>query len=433
MKHLSKISKSLAALAFAGIIGITSVHAQSNTLTGTGAGNSLTTGTYNTFNGFNAGYTTNTGGYNAALGAQALYYNTSGTYNTAMGYNAASNNTTGQQNTSVGRLAGANNQTGNYNTSVGAYAGRSVTNDDNTFVGWNCGNTTTTGYSNTAIGASAGPASSGIYNTTAVGAGSTVSYSNTMVFGSTDITNWGFGTDAASGHALQVGTTSTNGNGAYLTTGGVWTNTSDRNKKENFVTLDKNAILQNIMKLPISRWNYIGEKADVQHIGPMAQDFYSLFHVGNDNISISTIDPAGVALIGVQALNDKITALEQTNQQLQQKYDELEARLAKLEQAGNASAAPAVNGNNGAILEQNTPNPAGQSTTIRYYLPDNMPSATINVKSMDGRNLQSYPITTRGNGQIVIPSSTLAPGTYIYNMECAGKQVDVKRMVIVKQ
>lgn len=32
----------------------------------------------------------------------------------------------------------------------------------------------------------------------------------------------------------------------------------------------------------------------------MAQDFYTLFAVGTNNKTISTIDPAGVALIGIQ-------------------------------------------------------------------------------------------------------------------------------------
>ena len=39
----------------------------------------------------------------------------------------------------------------------------------------------------------------------------------------------------------------------------------------------------------------------------MAQDFYSIFGLnGDDNLSISTIDPAGIALVGVKALNEKL-------------------------------------------------------------------------------------------------------------------------------
>jgi hypothetical protein len=38
----------------------------------------------------------------------------------------------------------------------------------------------------------------------------------------------------------------------------------------------------------------------------MAQDFHAAFNVGNDDKRISSIDPSGVALIAIQALNDKI-------------------------------------------------------------------------------------------------------------------------------
>ncbi|MBI3633769.1 MAG: DUF5011 domain-containing protein [Candidatus Vogelbacteria bacterium] len=41
------------------------------------------------------------------------------------------------------------------------------------------------------------------------------------------------------------------------------------------------------------------------HIGPIAQDFYKAFGLGgiDGNRAISTIDPAGVALLGIQALS----------------------------------------------------------------------------------------------------------------------------------
>jgi uncharacterized small protein (DUF1192 family) len=43
----------------------------------------------------------------------------------------------------------------------------------------------------------------------------------------------------------------------------------------------------------------------------MAQDFHSIFNTGNDNKTISTIDPSGIALAGIQALQKKIEALQQ--------------------------------------------------------------------------------------------------------------------------
>ena len=95
------------------------------------------------------------------------------------------------------------------------------------------------------------------------------------------------------------------GNGGEYGSGGAWNNGSDRNTKENFQTLDDQTILGKIIDLPITQWNYKTDKK-AQHIGPMAQDFYASFSLGDNNTSISTIDPAGIALVGIKALNTNL-------------------------------------------------------------------------------------------------------------------------------
>jgi len=94
--------------------------------------------------------------------------------------------------------------------------------------------------------------------------------------------------------------------GAYVTTGGVWTNASDVNMKENFTQMDSRSILDKIVALPVQKWNYKSESSSITHIGPTAQDFYTAFGVGNNNTSISTIDPAGIALLGLKAIGSAI-------------------------------------------------------------------------------------------------------------------------------
>jgi hypothetical protein len=69
------------------------------------------------------------------------------------------------------------------------------------------------------------------------------------------------------------------------------------NKKEGFEAINGDDIARlQLRKLPITKWRYKG--SDEYHIGPMAQDFYALFSLGSDDVSISTIDPAGIALRG---------------------------------------------------------------------------------------------------------------------------------------
>jgi hypothetical protein len=84
--------------------------------------------------------------------------------------------------------------------------------------------------------------------------------------------------------------------------------------KENFTQLDPQTILNKIQSLSITQWNYKTEPIGTTHIGPVAQDFYALFNVGgaSGETSISTVDPSGVALLGIQALNLNLGAISGT-------------------------------------------------------------------------------------------------------------------------
>ncbi len=90
--------------------------------------------------------------------------------------------------------------------------------------------------------------------------------------------------------------------GAHLTVGGAWTNASDKNAKENFSEVDGAELLEKIEDLPITQWNYKSEDESVTHIGPTAQDFKALFGVGENDKSISTVDPSGIALAAIKEL-----------------------------------------------------------------------------------------------------------------------------------
>jgi hypothetical protein len=125
--------------------------------------------------------------------------------------------------------------------------------------------------------------------------------------------------------------------GATLTTGGTWTNSSDRNLKEHFTSIDGKLLLEKLSKLPISLWNYRSERQDIKHIGPMAQDFYALFGVGNDDKTISTVDPAGIALAAIQEL------LKQSEQKTA-RIEQLEAQMAEMKMLVNKL----LEGRNGA-------------------------------------------------------------------------------------
>jgi hypothetical protein len=106
--------------------------------------------------------------------------------------------------------------------------------------------------------------------------------------------------------------------------------TSDRNAKENFKPVDPQSVLAKVAALPVTTWDYKTEGQAVQHIGPVAQDFYSAFGLdGKDNKHISVVDEGGVALAAIQGLNQK---LEATSQNQSSEIDALKQQNAVLAQ-----------------------------------------------------------------------------------------------------
>ena len=125
-----------------------------------------------------------------------------------------------------------------------------------------------------------------------------------------------------------MGSSTSNGNGAFLTNGGTWTNASSRAFKDNFEDITNSEILFKVSQLNIQKWKYKG--TDETHIGPIAEEFKDLFEVGvkNDREHISTIDASGVALKAIQALMEE---MELRDKQFKEKIQRLEKRIQELE------------------------------------------------------------------------------------------------------
>jgi hypothetical protein len=123
-----------------------------------------------------------------------------------------------------------------------------------------------------------------------------------------------------------------------ITAGGTVTGSSDRNIKENFKNVSHQDILDRVADIEILEWNYISDKDEIRHIGPMAQDFHAAFGMGIDNKHISMVDMDGIALASIKALNEKvedknaeITALKAQNEELAAKLSRIEELLQRME------------------------------------------------------------------------------------------------------
>jgi len=120
---------------------------------------------------------------------------------------------------------------------------------------------------------------------------------------------------AANGYRLY--TADNLSSGVLLNSGdGAWSSVSDSTKKRNRRNVDTKAILDKVSAMPIQRWSYKSQDPSIEHIGPMAQDFYAAFGLGDNNTTISTIDPDGVALAAIQELAKQVHELKNENQEL---------------------------------------------------------------------------------------------------------------------
>ena len=106
--------------------------------------------------------------------------------------------------------------------------------------------------------------------------------------------------------------------------------TSDRNAKEVFEQVDPRAVLEKVMHLPITSWQYKSEPG-ARHLGPMAQDFHQAFALGRDERHITSVDEDGVALAAIQGLNQKLEEKEAELARLHSENQALADRLAAIE------------------------------------------------------------------------------------------------------
>jgi hypothetical protein len=96
--------------------------------------------------------------------------------------------------------------------------------------------------------------------------------------------------------------------GAHVTTGGVWTNSSSRAKKENISDLSVEAALAALLQLQPVQFNYKNEQHE-NYVGFIAEDVPALVAT-NGRDSLSTMDIVAVLTKVVQEQQQKIAELE---------------------------------------------------------------------------------------------------------------------------
>jgi hypothetical protein len=125
-------------------------------------------------------------------------------------------------------------------------------------------------------------------------------------------------------------------NAGNLTIQGSLTELSSREQKHNITAMSSQTALNKVLALPIKEWSYKDSADNTRHVGPMAEDFYQAFGLGESETGIATLDTSGVALAAIQGLHEKLQQKETQILTLKQEKDaeigKLQLQLNKLQQ-----------------------------------------------------------------------------------------------------
>lgn len=419
---------------------------------------SNTTGSGNTAIGSHTLTDNTTGSSNTALGDAALDGNTTGENNTAAGVGVLVFNTTGYDNTAVGAGAMKLNTTGYFNTATGVSALQGATTaKGNTADGWSSLSSNTTGSYNTAVGYLAlygGRSTVNSYNNTAIGAYSGAG-AGVEVKNSTAI---GYKATITASNQVRIGNSNVTSIGGYAS----WSNISDgrfkKNIKENVAGLEfinklktitynlditginnrLNAGKDNNLEAEASDRAAITEKEKVVYSGFVAQDVekaaketgYDFSGVDapkneSDMYSLRYADFVVPLVKAVQQLSGKNDSLQQEIATLKQDLAQIQSLL-KIKSSSSVTLS-------GASVAQNAPNPFRGNTVISYEVPEEGNAvAQIVIYDAAGKTIKQYNVPAQGKGTLNLNVATLPAGTYNYSLFVNGNIIDTKKMVLIK-
>jgi hypothetical protein len=110
---------------------------------------------------------------------------------------------------------------------------------------------------------------------------------------------------------------------------------SDRTLKRDIEPVDEQAVLETLATVPVSTWSYKSDDPRVRHLGPMAQDLYAAFGLGNTDRAYNPIDAHGIALAAIKALYERGQAQDARIERLEQENRDLRDAVCSPAKKGN--------------------------------------------------------------------------------------------------
>jgi len=406
-------------------------HTNGNVFVGSKCGENCSQGGgYNTFLGAECGNEAIISTGNLFAGYQTGFTNLGGNYNTFLGTQAATGGNSGHENVYVGYATGTKSALGNYNVFLGSQSGKTnFTGNNNTYVGYKT------------------DGAEDIQNATAIGANAKVTSSNSLILGYK--ANVGIGISAPS-FQLHLST-----DAAAKAGSPDWTVASDSRLKRNITNFtDGLDLLKQIHPVWFQYNGQAGiETGEKKFVGVIAQEMQKIapYTIGTfthqDSLGNKTeyldYDANAVTYILINSVKEQQQVIEQKDAELREmnaQVNALSKRLEQLERIVASNTAKPLNGSvarlepnaNGVILEQNVPNGFSANSAIRYFIPQSVKEARVDVYAVNGVKLNSYQVQERGEGQLTISAGDFQNGVFLYDLVTDGKSNGVKKMVVQK-
>lgn len=211
--------------------------------------------------------------------------------------------------------------------------------------------------------------------------------------------------------------------------------TSDSTLKQNIELLQPGA-LQKVLNLrPVTYVYKNDEKKSsgngLNEIGLIAQEVeqvipeaVSFSKLGN----VKMLDYNMITPVLIKAIQEQDAVIES----LKKEISELKSGSTASKSATSSQSSIDEVDSSPASLWQNIPNPFSQGTVIEYFIPEAFRNAQLYIYNMNGIQIKSFPITSKGYGKTTINGSDLQAGMYLYTLIVDGKEVDTKRMILTQ-
>jgi hypothetical protein len=235
----------------------------------------------------------------------------------------------------------------------------------------------------------------------------------------------------------------------------VWTVASDSRLKTNITTFTDGLDLLKQIKPVWFQYNGKAgiETGDKKFVGIIAQEMQKIapYTIGTfthqDSLGNKTeyldYDANAVTYILINSVKEQQQVIEEKEAKIQELDAQMAAltkRLEQLERIVASTTAKPLTGSaarlepnaNGVVLEQNAPNGFSEKSSIEFFIPQSVKDASVNVYSVNGVKISSYPVKERGNGKLTISAGDFQNGVFLYDLVTDGKSNGVKKMVVQK-